>query len=74
MCNTDVREEAKRAGIRLWQVAEKLGINDGNFSRKLRRELPPEEKRKIFEIIKSLKEGEKNAATHANHRASNYRT
>ena len=44
MCNKDIREAAKNAGIRLWEVAAALGINDGNFSRKLRQELPHEEK------------------------------
>lgn len=33
--NKEIREAAKRAGICLWQVAEKIGVNDGNFSRKL---------------------------------------
>jgi hypothetical protein len=36
-------------------VAEKLNLNDGNFSRKLRREFPPEEKDKIFKIIEEIK-------------------
>jgi len=46
--------EAKRAGVRLWEIAERLGMNDGNFSRKLRRELNPEERRKILAIINDL--------------------
>lgn len=54
MCNKEIREAARKAGIRLWQVAEVYGINDGNFSRKLRRELPQEEKHKILEIIEKL--------------------
>lgn len=43
--NADIRERAKAKGIKLWQVAEQLHINDGNLSRKLRFELPQEEKR-----------------------------
>ena len=54
IANTDIRNAAKNAGVCLWQIAEKLGINDGNFSRKLRRELPPEERDKILGIIKDL--------------------
>lgn len=49
--NTDIREAAKQAGVRLWQISDKLGINDGNFSRKLRKELSAEEKAKIYAII-----------------------
>lgn len=54
MSNLDVRKAATDANVKLWQVAEKLGIADCNFSRKLRRELPAEEKAKIFSIIKQL--------------------
>lgn len=55
IANSDIRLSAEQAGVRLWQIAERLGINDGNFSRKLRRELPQEEKEKIFRIIENLK-------------------
>lgn len=54
MFNKDIREAAKRAGVHLWQVAEAFGVNDGNFSRKLRKELPREEKEKVLEIIGRL--------------------
>ena len=37
------------------QIAEALGIADCAFSRKLRRELPDEEKEKILAIIDELK-------------------
>lgn len=52
--NKEIRIAARNAGVRLWQVAERIGINDGNFSRKLRRELPDQEKKEILEIIKTL--------------------
>lgn len=52
--NVDIREAAKKANVHLWQVAEVYGINDGNFSRKLRKELPQTEKEKILEIIDHL--------------------
>lgn len=54
MKNNDIKEVAKQAGIRLWQVAEAYGMQDSNFSRKLRRELPPAEKEKILAIIDRL--------------------
>ena len=52
--NAEIRRTAKSAGVRLWQIAERIGVNDGNFSRKMRRELPPEEREKIMGIIKDL--------------------
>ena len=54
MSNKEIREAAKYAGVFLWQIAERLGINDGNFSRKLRRELPEDEQEKIMAIIDEL--------------------
>ena len=54
MHNKEIRSAAKNAGVRLWEVAAAYGINDGNFSRKLRKELPQEEKDKILAIIDQL--------------------
>lgn len=54
MCNIDVRRAAAGNGVRLWQVADALGIADAQLSRKLRKELPDEEKQKIFGIIQKL--------------------
>lgn len=54
MNNQDIRRSAAGAGVRLWQIAEELGIADCSLSRKLRKELPPEEKERIFTIIKRL--------------------
>lgn len=52
--NQDIRNAAKKADIKLWQIAEKLGIWDATLSKKLRKELPQEEKEKIFGIIAEL--------------------
>jgi lambda repressor-like predicted transcriptional regulator len=52
--NQDIRDAAKKSGIKLWQIAEKLGIWDATLSRKLRKELPQEEKEKIIGIIAEL--------------------
>ena len=41
-------------GVRLWQIAEALGMADCSLSRNLRKELPAEEKAKIFEVIEQL--------------------
>lgn len=54
MFNRDIRDAAKEANVFLWQIADRIGVNDGNFSRRLRRELTPEEKKKIMAIIKEL--------------------
>ena len=52
--NVIIRDEARRAGVKLWQIADRLSLNDGNFSRKLRKELPDQEREKILRIIAEL--------------------
>lgn len=54
--NQDIRRTAAGAGVKLWQIAEALGMADCSLSRKLRRELSAEEKKKVFEIIDRLAE------------------
>ena len=58
MQNNEIREEIKAANLRFWQVAEKFGLNDGNFSRRLRHELSDADKTKIREIIADLSKEE----------------
>lgn len=57
--NQDIRRAVKNAGFNLWQMADKLNMNGGNFSRKLRKELPAAEKEQILKIINELKERNK---------------
>lgn len=52
--NDDIRRAAHNAGVRLWEIANELGINDGNFSRKLRTELSAREKEKVLSIINQI--------------------
>ena len=54
MCNTVVKEAAAKAGIRLWQIADALGHTDTWLSRKLRKELPEQERNQILNIIDEL--------------------
>jgi hypothetical protein len=39
MKNIEIKALIKKNGLYLWQIADKLGMNDSNFSRKLRKEL-----------------------------------
>ena len=52
--NTDIKKKAKEKGVYLWEIADKLGLIDTNFSRKLRKELPTDEKQVIFKIIDEI--------------------
>ena len=52
--NEEIKNSIKNAGLKLWQVAEKLNLNDGNFSRKLRKEFTDDEKKRVYEAIQVL--------------------
>ena len=54
MANTDVKVAARQAGVKLWELADALGIADSTLSRQLRHEFPDEKKQKILEIIDRL--------------------
>ena len=52
--NADIKEKAAASNVRLWQSADSLGIADTTLSKKLRKELPENEKERIFTIIENL--------------------
>ncbi|MBD9220756.1 MAG: hypothetical protein EGQ46_01110 [Clostridiales bacterium] len=52
--NETIRGAARSKGVRMWQIAETLGINEAVFSRKLRHELPEKETQKILAVIAQL--------------------
>lgn len=58
--NIDIREKIKASNLKYYEIAFNLGLNDGNFSRLLRRELSREQKNEIFKIIEKLKEEKEN--------------
>jgi hypothetical protein len=57
--NQDIRNAVVSNGFKLWELAEALGIYDGNLSRKLRRELPNDQKEHIFRTIDRMVEARK---------------
>lgn len=58
--NVSIRNAILSNNFKFWQIAEKLNINDGNFSRLLRKELTKDKKEEILKIIEDLKEEQKN--------------
>lgn len=52
--NSDIRQAAFSSGVYLWEIAEAMGVTDGTFSCKLRRELDEKEKKEILKIIKTI--------------------
>jgi len=60
--NIEIRTQASKVGVYLYEVAAKLGMNDGNFSRLLRFELSENKKAEILSIIKEVAREQKNDA------------
>ena len=58
--NSEIHIACVSNDIKKYQIAEKLGITDTAFSRKLRTELKKEEKEKILKIISELSKSSKN--------------
>lgn len=56
MSGAEIKQLIKEAGLKCWQIAERLGITDGNFSRRLRKPFSSEEVERIKAIIAELKE------------------
>ncbi len=57
--NENIKKYIKNKNLKLWEVAEKLGLCDSNFSRMLRYELSNEQLEKIYKAIEEV-EREKN--------------
>lgn len=56
MNNLDIRKAIETSNFKYWQVANKLGMTDGNFSRMLRIELTKENKERVLNAINELEE------------------
>lgn len=54
IANEDIRQLLKNNGIYQWQVAQKLGMKDTNFSRLMREELTNDMKKRIQNIINEI--------------------
>ena len=57
MRNLEIRQAMKENRIFSYEVAEALGIAETTMCRKLRKELPPEEKQRILKTIERLAHG-----------------
>ena len=52
--NRDIRDAVEARGFRLWELADALGMQDSNLSKKLRSELCPQEKERYFNAIETM--------------------
>lgn len=54
MANETIKQAAKKSGVRLWRVAEAIGVADVTLSRRLRHELPEAQRNEILCVIERL--------------------
>ena len=54
MKNIELRTYALNHGVKLWEIAEKLGVSESTFSKSLRKEFDEEKKERIMKIIDEL--------------------
>ncbi len=54
--NKDIRAYAIEKDVLIIQIAKEIGIQKSSISRKLAKELPPEEKNRIFKAIDNIAE------------------
>lgn len=59
--NTAIRTRAKEKGVRLWELAEIMGISEPTITRRLRRELPAEQQEKMLALIDEIAAEKKSA-------------
>ena len=55
MTGAEIKSIILDSGLKLWQVADRFGCTDGNFSRKLRHDFNEADTEKIKAIVKELK-------------------
>lgn len=54
LANADIRNEAKRKSVRLWEIADKMGVSDQTITKRLRKELNTSEKEIYFNLIQQI--------------------
>ena len=54
MANEVVRMAAKKAGVKLWEVADYCGMADTTLSRQMRKELSKERQQSLLGAIKAI--------------------
>ena len=54
MLNSAIKVAAVSKGIRMWQIADRLGVHESTLSKRLRKELDASEQAAIIEIINQI--------------------
>lgn len=52
--NADIKAAAKKAGVYLYNIADRLGVCENTLTIRLRRELPADKKAEIMSLIAEI--------------------
>lgn len=52
--NSEIRKAAAESKVYLWEIAERIGVTETTFVKRLRKELPEDQKKEILTIIGEL--------------------
>ena len=54
MANKEIKQQAKAKGVKQWQIAERAGISEFTFCRKMRHEFTEDEQKEFLQIINEI--------------------
>lgn len=54
--NKEFRADMKAAGIRLWEIADEIGVSEATITRRLRNEMNNETKKQLVQAAQRIKE------------------
>lgn len=57
LANKDIRMKCLENGIRFWEIALQLGVSPETITRRLRTELPAEEKELFYRAMAQIMQG-----------------
>lgn len=58
MANNDIRQQIKKAGLKQWEVADAIGVNEATLCVWLRKPLKGDRLERVREAIRTLTERE----------------
>ena len=61
MANETIRRQARAEGIPFWLIAKRLSISEPTMTRRMREEMPEEEKQRVLSIIREISQEARNA-------------
>lgn len=54
--NKEFRADMKAAGVRLWEIADEIGVSEATITRRLRNEMNNETKKQLVQAAQRIKE------------------